>query len=206
MSTAIQRGFIIADQQVVKLRYNIDYQDGQTTNPYLDHVFRGNSVYDPDYSLTGHQPNGYPEWVQLYDLCTVVGSSIKWEMYNGDSALAPTFCYPSRSPTFDYNTATSSLGEIPYCRTAVMQANVLAGNKWKGRNYMSTAKMMAVNPNEVKNNNLYAHNASGNPTNVWYWHIGMCSKDNSVQPLGCYTRFQLTYYVIFKQRTAVKPS
>jgi len=38
--------------------------------------FRGNSLYDPDYTSAGHQPLGFDEYSNLYEHFTVLGSKI----------------------------------------------------------------------------------------------------------------------------------
>ena len=41
------------------------------------HVFRANSLYDPDSTGTGHQPANFDRWTNIYDHYTVVGSRIR---------------------------------------------------------------------------------------------------------------------------------
>jgi len=41
------------------------------------HLFRLNSLFDPDYSATGHQPLAHDQWSQLYNRYTVLKSTIK---------------------------------------------------------------------------------------------------------------------------------
>jgi len=41
------------------------------------HVFRLNSIFDPDYSSIGHQPMAHDQWSQLYQRYTVVKATIK---------------------------------------------------------------------------------------------------------------------------------
>ena len=40
-------------------------------------VFRANDLYDPDYSVGGHQPLGFDQLATLYDHFVVVGSKIR---------------------------------------------------------------------------------------------------------------------------------
>lgn len=61
----------------VKLRYTdatitIDPGAGLTAS----NVFRANSVYDPDFTNTGHQPMGFDQWAVIYSRYTVLGAKI----------------------------------------------------------------------------------------------------------------------------------
>lgn len=42
----------------------------------VDHLFRSNSLYDPDYTGTGHQPLGFDEMAVIYDHYEVLGAKI----------------------------------------------------------------------------------------------------------------------------------
>lgn len=60
-----------------KLRYcdTISLNIGLTGIPG-NYVFRGNSMYDPDFSGAGHQPRGFDQLQALYDHHVVIGSKI----------------------------------------------------------------------------------------------------------------------------------
>lgn len=61
---------------LVKLRY-VDTTD---INPGFGstgkHYFRANSLFDPDASGTGHQPNGFDQWSTFYNHYIVVSAKI----------------------------------------------------------------------------------------------------------------------------------
>jgi len=65
------------ETKTVKLKYcdyfTIDPQTGGSLGSYL---FRANSIYDPNYTGTGHQPLGYDQWAGLYNHYTVISSKI----------------------------------------------------------------------------------------------------------------------------------
>jgi len=76
-TTSVQRNFAVADTQVVRLRYGerIQINSGIATPGY--YVFRANSLYDPNYTGTGHQPLGFDQWAAFYNHYLVLGSKIK---------------------------------------------------------------------------------------------------------------------------------
>lgn len=61
----------------VKLRYcDTVLIDPATPGIAGVHVFRANSLYDPDYTGTGHQPRGFDQLMTMYDHFVVVGARI----------------------------------------------------------------------------------------------------------------------------------
>lgn len=61
---------------VVKLRYVESFEINPTTGALGYHRFRANSCFDPNYTGTGHQPNGFEQWSQFYNHYVVIGSKI----------------------------------------------------------------------------------------------------------------------------------
>lgn len=64
-------------KKLVKLRYTdqtitVDAPIGG----HGSHVFRANSVFDPDYTSLGHQPMGFDQWANIYTRYTVVGAKM----------------------------------------------------------------------------------------------------------------------------------
>lgn len=49
------------------------------------HIFRANSLYDPDYTGTGHQPRGFDELSAAYHHYTVLGAKIHVKCTNNSS-------------------------------------------------------------------------------------------------------------------------
>lgn len=57
-----------------------------------NHLFRLNSLYDPDYTGVGHQPLGYDQWTTIYDKYAVRRARIKITEVT-DSTGSNTPCY-----------------------------------------------------------------------------------------------------------------
>lgn len=72
--------------QVVKMRYSqlINFPYSLASASF--HVFRANSIFDPDHSGTGHQPMGHDQWAQFYNHYRVLGSKIRVDYLNEDTA------------------------------------------------------------------------------------------------------------------------
>lgn len=61
--------------QLVRMTYFTQIRLDPTGTP-ATHVFSANSVYDPDYTLTGHQPLYHDQYSQVYNKYKVVSSKI----------------------------------------------------------------------------------------------------------------------------------
>ena len=70
----VQRGIGVSKAQIVTMKYcdTITLDAGPITPQ--QYLFRCNSIHDPDYTGTGHQPISHDQWTQWYSHYTVVGS------------------------------------------------------------------------------------------------------------------------------------
>lgn len=60
--------------KLVRFRYVQEIQLNAGVAGIATHLFRANSLFDPDFLLGGHQPMGYNEWMARYNHYTVIGS------------------------------------------------------------------------------------------------------------------------------------
>ena len=58
---------VAPDSVRVHLRYNTRSSFGWTTTGFGAYVFNLSSLYDPDYTSTGHQPTGFDQWMLIYN-------------------------------------------------------------------------------------------------------------------------------------------
>lgn len=56
-----------------------------TTTGAWTYVYRLNSVFDPNFTGTGHQPNGFDQWSAFYGKYRVIGGNWKVTMANQDA-------------------------------------------------------------------------------------------------------------------------
>lgn len=70
-SRAILTGFPMS--KLVKLRY-VEHFTLDYVASIPEYRFRANSIFDPNYTGTGHQPMGRDQWAELYQRYIVVGS------------------------------------------------------------------------------------------------------------------------------------
>lgn len=64
--------------KLVKFKYfdTVTLDPSAVPNTPAKYVFRGNDLYDPDYTGTGHQPMGFDQWMGWYDHFVVISSKI----------------------------------------------------------------------------------------------------------------------------------
>lgn len=65
--------------RVVRMRYvdSLSHTVANIPGSNQRYIFRANSIFDPDYTGTGHQPMGHDQWNQFYDDYIVIGAKMK---------------------------------------------------------------------------------------------------------------------------------
>lgn len=101
---------VAPDRTLVRLTYADQITLSTTSLGYASHFFRLNSVYDPDFTATGHQPTGFDEWAAFYNYYRVM--KVKGEVEIGDgSSAAGSSCVFSIKPT-QSTTGSTTVSEI----------------------------------------------------------------------------------------------
>lgn len=79
---------------LVKLRYT-ETITLSTTGDLANHLFRANSIFDPNFTGTGHQPYWHDEFSAVYGFYTVVGSRIRADFVQQTSSSSAVHCVVS---------------------------------------------------------------------------------------------------------------
>lgn len=191
MAYTITRSIGQPDTIFLRLKYNEVIQKvpaGITT----DHIFRGNSLFDPNYSGGGGQPIGFDQYANIYTHYEVLASSISVRLCNNQSANVGCALYPSYSVTqLSYDDAICQ----SYAKSGIVGA--LTGQSIKiFKNFMATKKLLGRSTNSVN----YAAPVTGDPNNVWYWHLDFRSMDGQTA-INLSLEVVIVYYAKFYQRT-----
>lgn len=72
----------IADRALLKLRYRDNYTLSSSTVPFVQRAWRLNSIYDPDFTGSGHQPLCYDQWQVFYKNYRVYKTDIIYSIVN----------------------------------------------------------------------------------------------------------------------------
>ncbi len=129
-------------------------------------VFRANDLYDPDVTVTGHQPRGFDEIMPLYDHFCVVGSKISVNFQPASATALPWICGIALLDNTTLLTTPTSYME---------SRNVV----WKTMNSVSngvtvsktfSAKKFFTKPHPLSVDSLRGNNSSS-PTEGAYYHV-----------------------------------
>lgn len=189
--TAIIKSPTFARDLYVKLKYNMRTNMIGGSGVIPSYVFRGNDIYDPDFTGTGGQPLGFDQYITIYNKWTVMGSKCKvnFSNHSGDGAMVSIQGNTSNS--------WSNLDWLnqPLLRSACVGPSTGIGTKTLSK-YLSTASVMGVTKSKVRDEDSYSGSSSLMPSSQWYWLIkaGAMNPTASVDvDLNC----TLTYYVRF---------
>jgi len=78
---SIQKQIGMSNKQIVKLRYASNTRLTGGVSNLRELQFRLNGLFDPDFSLGGHQPMGFDEWSAFYGRYRVNQPSVRYERY-----------------------------------------------------------------------------------------------------------------------------
>lgn len=169
--TSIQRGIAFSNAQLVKLRYVAHFSLDPGVNTAVAHVFRANSLFDPDQTGVGHQPYGFDTWATMYNHYTVLGSKITVH-FNSDTGNVANQ-YVCGLQLKDSNTVdmTDAQGIIEQGETNwKFAANSGTGSKSHTivRKTFSPRKFFQTRDVE---DDIYRGSITGNPTETAYFHV-----------------------------------
>ncbi len=147
----------------------INYYANSTPQSY---VFRGNSVFDPNYTGTGSQPTGFDDLSALFYHYYVVGSRIEVTFQNESDTVMQVSLFPSLySTTVTYDQSTRQ----PYNRLQRCDGASRGGKSWTILTGTMATLTLLGTPWDL---NLRS-NVSTSPSTQWYWHITLQSMDQS---------------------------
>lgn len=153
------------------VRTHLIYQDTfNISGVAQQYTYRGNSLFDPDFTSTGHQPMYYDQYISVYEKYRVYGSSIKITVVNiGTTTDSP--CEVVIAPTSSVPTFTSSSMAKEVAR-ATYTGLLPAGQFRTGRasNDITTATILGLRGPQIYDLD-YAAIFSANPTQLWYWAL-----------------------------------
>jgi hypothetical protein len=181
-------------------RTKLTYEDLVTIapgNPRSSYVFRGNSVYDPDYTSTGHQPRYFDTYASVYEKYRVLASAIEVEVINGSAAAGMVF---SVIPSTEVLTITTwpQAAEFPGAKVSEI-VPIASRYPFAIQHRRQTRSVCGLMDREVEDED-WAAPVTTNPAQIWYWNLYFNAIDNTTN-LALSLRVRLVYDVIFYDRT-----
>lgn len=161
-------------------------------------IFRGNSVFDPEQSVSVSTNCNLLETMNdIYSKYGVIASKIEVEIANSDLVPIKVFVFPYQ---------TSALGDINYQTVLAVPhqkhgivglANGIGIKRFT--HYMTTRTMLDVDPST---DDTAQSLITGTPSAQWFWMIYARAIDDATTG-GFTMNIKLTYYTIFSNRKVI---
>lgn len=157
------------NQMFVKLEYSDKITLDCISGSIASYVFRGNSLYDPDYTGTGHQPYYHDQLIAIYRKYTVIGSKCAVKFVTDSADTSACILRPSSSEVAPANLNLSR--ERPDTRSVWVDNQVHRKMSY----YRSTSSVLRVPRKAVMYDDEYQMEVPSetNPGTAfaWYWII-----------------------------------
>lgn len=187
------------DQYHTTLKYGDVINETATTTAGHD-VWRGNSLFDPDLTFTGHRPLGMDQFEAFYKQYYVIGSSIKLTIANHGNAIIALTLRPSSQTAG--GSGICGLIEKPRTKKIIMPP---LGNSAKQlSSSMTTLKQLGLAKSEYMSDHLSSV-VGANPSTEWFWHLQWQHPDEVTQ-VDFAGFFEITYNVVFFDRVRLDQS
>lgn len=166
-------------RKLVKMRYCDKVSvDAAASGDVAHYYFRSNSIFDPDYTGTGHQPFGHDQWALLYNHYVVLGAKITVKFTNTANGVGDALIVGIMNRSH-YDTSTTNLTQI----TEQNKVRYRTMTPWTGSSRSMTCKFSTkkfFNVVNVKDNLARLGATFGaNPTELAYFDIFCGSADAS---------------------------
>lgn len=202
---------LFPDRVFIKLNYAERINATSTSGGISQYLFRGNSLFDPNFSGTGHQPYGYDQWANMYSSYRVHGSKFTVKLLpitdtnpeiQAAGLMDAVLVAFSGINTLSY-VSIDQARESPYNRHTLLNRN--GSRQGYLKMYMSTAKMYGVSKVNIQANDAYAAGTGANPGNQFQWILIVKSADNLVT-ITALADVKITYYCELYNRISVNQS
>jgi len=178
------------DQYTTTMRMSVAWHD-TTVGGFIDYIYRGNCVYDPDLGAGGDSCYGLPGLALLYNNFKVISSNI--ELIGANSATDHPITLgvvPTKyggAFLVDKDDATA----MPHARYKMA---TYGGPSVRIVSRDTTANVLGVGP-DLSEDSLAGDPSASSPTLNWYWHVFICN--SSAAALDAELRLTVQYRVKF---------
>lgn len=164
-------------------------------------TFRGNSVFDPDFTGFGEQPMFYDQYTAIYERYLVTSSSVEvLGMNTSNSQAAELALYPSTSSVLPSGNPTI-IKSYNHAKFRQVQEQ-RGGGRVKMFSRMSTKKIRG----ESLLDDSFGALTSASPTRQWFWHLVGAAGDLTTNVISVTLIITVTYRVKFHKRRTVVDS
>lgn len=189
-----------------KLKYvgNDTMNVGATGIPAA-HVFRINSIYDPDFTTAGHQPMGFDQIAPLYDHWTVIGC--KWKATFSSNETGTTtdranvcgyMISDADKTSYINGSDVNELMENPEVRSTVV-ANATGGASTKSISGKINPNKFLGRAGAPLNDDQLKGTISTNPAEQAYVNFFVAPMVSGNDTVSVQCLFELEYIVVFHE-------
>lgn len=188
-----------------RIKVNLCYSDIIQVNPGLfrdTRIFRGNSLYDPDYTGTGHQPLYFDQYMAMYSKYRVLGSRCKVTYINNQGSSSTVLALvPSTEPVI--LTTYHGIREIPRAK-ATAPIPVAARYPFSLTSSSTTRVMCGLSSAEQWDED-WSGTSTTNPTQLWYWLVYIQTADGLQNAIG-QLQVDIIYDCVFYDKVWISSS
>lgn len=164
--------------------------------------FRGNSVYDPDFTGVGHQPAYFDTYSEVYSHYKVYGCTINIKLANATNDLTVAAIIPS-TQSLSVGATPSAMLDLPRARwTVAGSAGIEPANI---SHKCSTSEILGLTSRQIEDDD-YSALTSANPLQLWYWNFYISHVDTSKLNVGVSFLVRIMYDVKFYDKIFISPS
>ena len=165
---------VIPNRMLVRLKYQDTVSITPAAGSIAYHLFSGMSLFDPDYTGSGHQPHGFDQYMLLYNHYTVLGARITVQFMGGTESY---IC----GIGMEAGTGTTSARQLRLERPRTIYKVVPSNTGGPGKStvtYKFGAKKF-FGTKAIVGEDTYKGNTGASPTEDAYFHVFAASSDGS---------------------------
>lgn len=182
----------------VCMKYSSVYTITTTSGLSGDQKFRLNSIFDSDYTGSGHQPRGHDQWTFLYEKYRVDAVNIRV-----DAATSSVGGYMSIVGDHSVTSITDAT-QAPESQNSITRA-VSSNYSTTINKYFSLPALAGLTKSQYEGDDLYQALMTADPGNQLIGHVIFVSSD--VASVGVQNfMVTLTYYVTLFQPVQIAQS
>lgn len=192
------------ESMMCKLVYHDSYTHTHTSGAQQLWELRANSVYDPDYTYTGHQPTGFDEMAALYQRYLVTAASIEVQASPLSSGGSNIPIVVAILPRLEQNSIsdTNTVCENPKAVSKVISGSTSDAPSRTISKYITMKKILGVSNLDDLD---YSAPVTTNPTQGVFFSIYSNSANQGSTSIAALT-VKVTYYVKFYKKQTVTSS
>uniref|UniRef100_UPI00404823FF hypothetical protein n=1 Tax=Shewanella sp. TaxID=50422 RepID=UPI00404823FF len=184
----------------VKLRYVEHVTLDAGIGAIASYAYRANSCFDPNYTGTGHQPNGFDQWSTFYNHYIVVGALMKatFTMADATAAGGIAMCGIFLSDDTTHSTDPLLLMEQSQNRRKLTHYSVNSGRPRTVRKGYSAKKFFNVT-NVTDNWTRLGATISASPSEVAFFIPWTANPNAAVDPPAMSVLIEIDFICIFSE-------